>query len=373
MKNLICYIAFSTALVGSAVAQKKIVISNPSDENRLELISIPFSKFSKHFGVDTVFTVKDKASGKIYLHQLEKLGTNKAQNVLIQIPISSEERLDLIVSNDKAPVFSSKTYARYVPERKDDYAWENDVVAFRIYGKALEGTSEDAQGMDFWAKRTEKLVINKWYKQDDYHKDYGEGLDYYSVGQTLGAGDIALYHNNTIQFTKHYRTHQILDNGPLRTTFKLGFEPQTIEGQEISFSKTISIDAGQNFNKIVIDFNNKQANKTPVVVGIAKRNESKPEVEFDKEDKTLVYWEPNINNAGRTGTALILTNQKVQYIDSHEKQFLVKTEITNNKPFVYYNGAAWDKAGKITSFDQWEDAVEDYAEQIRKPLKVKLK
>src|SRR5690606_40526016 len=57
-------------------------------------------------------------------------------------------------------------------------------------------------------------------------------------------------HNNTIQFTKHYRTHQILDNGPLRTTFKLGFEPQTIEGQEISFSKTISIDAGQNFNKI---------------------------------------------------------------------------------------------------------------------------
>src|SRR5690606_10351538 len=180
-------------------------------------------------------------------------------------------------------------------------------------------------------------------------------------------------HNNTIQFTKHYRTHQILDNGPLRTTFKLGFEPQTIEGQEISFSKTISIDAGQNFNKIVIDFNNKQANKTPVVVGLAKRNESKPEVEFDKEDKTLVYWEPNINNAGCTGTALILTNQKAQYIDSHEKQFLVKTEITNNKPFVYYNGAAWDKAGKITSFDQWEDAVEDYAEQIRKPLKVKLK
>jgi len=373
MKKLICYIAFSTAFVGSSVAQKKIVISNPSDENRLELISIPFSKFSKHFGVDTVFTVKDKSSGKIYLHQLEKLGTNKAQNVLIQIPISAEGKLDLIVSKDKAPTFSSKTYARYVPERKDDFAWENDVVAFRMYGKALEGTSEDAQGIDYWAKRTENLIINKWYKSQDYHKDYGEGQDYYHVGQSLGAGDIALYHNNTIQFTKHYRTHQVLDNGPLRTTFKLGFEPQTIEGQEISFSKTISIDVGQNFNKVTIDFVNKHANKTPVVVGLAKRNESKPEVEFDKDNKSVVYWEPNINDAGRTGTALILTKNKTQYIDSHEKQFLVKTEITTNKPFVYYNGAVWDKAGKITSFEQWEDAVEDYAEQIRKPLKVKLK
>jgi len=373
MKKLICYIAFSTAFVGSSVAQKKIVISNPSDENRLELISIPFSKFSKHFGVDTVFTVKDKSSGKIYLHQLEKLGTNKAQNVLIQIPISAEGKLDLIVSKDKAPTFSSKTYARYVPERKDDFAWENDVVAFRMYGKALEGTSEDAQGIDYWAKRTENLIINKWYKSQDYHKDYGEGQDYYHVGQSLGAGDIALYHNNTIQFTKHYRTHQVLDNGPLRTTFKLGFESQTIEGQEIDFTKTIRIDAGQNFNKITINFNNKHASKTPVTVGLVKRDEDKSEVEFNKDDKTLVYWEPEIKDFGRTGTALILTNQKATFINSDLKQFLLKTEIATNKPFVYYNGAAWNKAGKITSFDQWEDAVEDYAEQIRKPLKVKLK
>src|SRR5690606_5514535 len=135
-------------------------------------------------------------------------------------------------SKEKAPTFPSKTYARYVAERFDDYAWENDVVAFRLYGKALEGRPDDAQGMDYWAKRTENLVINKWYKINDYHKDHGEGLDYYSVGQTLGAGDMALYHNNTIQFTKHYRKHEVLDNGPLRTTFRLTFEPQTIEGQE---------------------------------------------------------------------------------------------------------------------------------------------
>ena len=28
----------------------------------------------------------------------------------------------------------------YVPERKDDFAWENDKIAFRAYGKALRKT-----------------------------------------------------------------------------------------------------------------------------------------------------------------------------------------------------------------------------------------
>ena len=372
MKKFISYVVFSGAFISSAWAQKTISITNPSDNNRLELVSFPFKKFSKHFGVDTTFTIKDN-TGKIYFHQLEKLGQSHTQNVLIQVPISSKGKLDLVVSKEKAPTFPSKTFARYVPERFDDFAWENDVVAFRMYGKALEGRSDDAQGMDYWAKRTENLVINKWYKHDDYHKDHGEGLDYYSVGQTLGAGDIALYHNDYIQFTNHYRSYKVLDNGPLRTTFKLSFDPQVIEGQEISLTKTISIDAGQNFNRIVVDFENKHKDQTPVVVGLANRNESKPEVEFDKEDKTLVYWEPNINEAGHTGTALILTNQKASYIDSDAKQFLIKSEISNKKPFVYYNGAAWNKADKITSFEKWADAVENYAQQIGKPLKVKLK
>ena len=32
------------------------------------------------------------------------------------------------------------TYARFVPERSDDFAFENDKVAFRIYGPALKNS-----------------------------------------------------------------------------------------------------------------------------------------------------------------------------------------------------------------------------------------
>ena len=372
MKKTLLSFGIACLAFSSSRAQS-IEIKNPLDENRTELISIPYTKFSKHFGVDSIFTIKDKTTGAVYVHQLEKLGRSQIQNVLIQVSVASKKKLNLVVQKEQAPSFPAKTFARYVPERFDDFAWENDVVAFRMYGKSLEGRKDDAQGMDYWAKRTTDLVINKWYKEDDYHKDHGQGLDYYSVGQTLGAGDLALYVNGKVHYTKHYRTHQVLDNGPLRTTFKLGFETENIEGNTITFSKTITLDAGKQFNKIVVDFDNQNANQTPIVIGLARRSEQNPEVKFDAKDKTLVYWEPNIQNYGRTGTALYLPKQKLTFHDTDKKQFLIQTSIKNNTSFVYYNGAAWDRAGKIQNFDDWEDFVEDYAESINKPLKVKLK
>lgn len=373
MKNIILALAITCFGYSNAVAQKAIQIKNKTDENRSEIVAIPFAKFSKHFGVDTVFTVKDKTSRTNYIHQLEKLGSTQVQNVLIQVSVAAKSSLDLIVTKEKAVVYDSKVYARYVPERFDDFAWENDLVAFRIYGKALEGRKDDAQGMDYWAKRTSNLIINKWYKENDYHKDHGEGLDYYAVGQTLGAGYLALFFGDKIHYTKHYRGYQVLDNGPLRTTFKLTYEAQDFDGNTVSMDKTISLDAGQQFNKVVVDLNNANTRETPVVVGLAKRGESNPEYEFDQSDRTLAYWEPDVQNSGRTGTALVLPKSKIQFIPNEPTQFLIKTTIKNGKPLVYYTGAAWNKAGKITSADDWEDFVEDYAESLRKPLHVKLR
>jgi hypothetical protein len=129
---------------------------------------------------------KDK---KELAYQLEKLGKPTAQNILIQITVAPKSSTTFGVNGNKPTTIASKTYARYVPERKDDFAWENDIAAFRAYGKALEGSSEDAQGFDFWAKRSNDLVVDEWYKTGDYHADHGKGLDYYSVGQTLGVGD----------------------------------------------------------------------------------------------------------------------------------------------------------------------------------------
>ena len=44
------------------------------------------------------------------------------------------------------------TFARFVPEHSDYVAWENDIVAFRVYGPALRNGKEDS-GVDCWLKQ----------------------------------------------------------------------------------------------------------------------------------------------------------------------------------------------------------------------------
>ncbi len=49
---------------------------------------------------------------------------------------------------------TSLVQARFVPERMDDFAFENDKVAFRVYGPALKNSQEN-NGTDCWLKRVD--------------------------------------------------------------------------------------------------------------------------------------------------------------------------------------------------------------------------
>lgn len=370
MKKTICtLLACSLTFLSLAQTQPTIQVHSAAPFQRQELLRIPYKKFSHHFGLkDTVFSIVDQVSGNVLPHQLEKLGTKDIKHVLVAVTILKDQAVRLQVLAHASPIIQPKTYARYVPERYDDFAWENDLVAFRLYGKALAGKRDDAQGMDFWAKRSTDLVINDWYKTGDYHADHGKGLDYYSVGQTLGAGDIACYYNQQIQYTQHYSSFEILDNGPLRTSFKLTYDSETLAGRDIKLTKIITLDAGSQFNRIEVNLKNADSKNTPVVIGLARRGESNPEVAFDQQAQSLTYWEPAIASHGHTGTALILPKHKATFIQEDPKQFLIASNTKNNRSFVYYTGAAWNKAGKITSFEEWKYAVQQQVAQLNYPL-----
>ena len=80
-----------------------------------------------------------------------------------------------------APVFPTKVFARYIPERLDDFAWENDKIAHRTYGPALAaarapGSGKEvlvSSGLDVWSKRVAYPVVDRWYNKghDHYHHD----------------------------------------------------------------------------------------------------------------------------------------------------------------------------------------------------------
>ena len=370
------YLYLGSALLSLTVSAQqnplaKIQIKNSSSfvrEN--ELAEVKFSALASQFE-QSRFRIIETESKQEVPYQLEYRGSDRPVNLLIAIKtLQPKQVLNLeIVAGDAAKP-AAKTFARYVPERKDDFAWENDIVAFRMYGKALETASDNATGTDIWSKRTDKLVLDDWYKKNDYHTDHGEGMDYYQVGITLGAGDIAPYYKDSIILSKNYHHFKILDNGPLRSTFQLGYDPWKVGDMEISATKTISLDAGSQLNRIELIYTIKGAGKSDVVAGIVKRPQDSP-VLFDEKNGIIGYWEPEVKNKGIMGIGLI--TKKPKELKKANGHLLSLMTIKNDTPLVYYNGGAWNRAGKITTADEWFDYLKSYKLKIDKPLTVKVR
>ena len=86
-----------------------------------------------------------------------------------------------------------KTYARQITERYRDMAWESDRMAHRMYQQALiQGEGTVSSGMDVWIKRTRNLVIDKWYKNGDYHQTTEKGWTIIKW-QSRGCGGLGIW------------------------------------------------------------------------------------------------------------------------------------------------------------------------------------
>jgi len=351
---------------------RRIVIHNPTDQERHELVSIPYERWEEAFGADSLFKVAYASSGEEVPYQREKKGMQQTQNILLQVAVPASGSVALTVKKSVPAAVPARTYARYVPERFDDFAWENDRVAFRMYGKGLEGRPDDAHGLDIWSKRTSRLVVDKWYAAGDYHRDHGEGLDYYSVGMTLGAGDIAPFADDTVVFSKHYRTYEILDNGPLRTTFRLSYDPWQVGGRMVSVVKQFTLDAGSQLNRVEVTYSFDEDGKLPIVIGIARRNNNGGLLLQEGQQGIFGYWEPEIGDHGITGVGAVVGGKHFSGFGELSNQYLAFTEVSSGEPFTYYVGGAWNKAGKYTSADAWFDYLRTFKERVSAPLVVEL-
>lgn len=102
---------------------------------------------------------------------------------------ASEEKV--VAEAEAGAVQEPMAYGRFVPDREDDFAWENDKVAFRVYGPASRGVGP-VSGVDAWFKKVDYPIIDKWYAErlegKSYHEDRGEGYDPFHVGPTRGVG-----------------------------------------------------------------------------------------------------------------------------------------------------------------------------------------
>jgi hypothetical protein len=266
-----------------------------------------------------------------------------------------------------------KVYGRFVRERHDDFAWENELVAHRVYGPELETWPKEAltsSGIDTWAKRVPRLLVNDWYMTDDYHQDSGEGADFYSVGKSRGCGGLGIWAGGKLQVSRNFRMSRVLANGPIRLVFELDYDAWGAGASRVTETKRVTLDAGTHFNRIESVFKG-QRGAVAVGIGIAKHENGVRRAET--KSGWMTTWEPlNGGKSGHLGCAIVLPPGAVAEAAETESDFLLVTPVPASGRLVYLAGSAWDSAGQVTSAEAWTAEAARQSSQIGAPVQVAL-
>ena len=404
---------FSLLLAASAFActQEKVVeitISNPSATDRTnEITEITSDAIDKMKG--ETFVISDNTGSQV---PYQVTYDNK---IIFPVSVKAGENVTYKIAPGTPEAFKTIACGKQYPERVDDVAWENDRIAFRTYGPALQATGEKAYGCDIWVKCVSEPIVDMRYKTEldpetrakiaelrktdpkaaqqlaesvSYHIDHGNGLDCYKVGPTLGGGATALVVDGEIVYPYCYKTYEILDNGPLRFTVKAVYNPETIKGKDVVETRVISLDAGSQLNKTVVTYEN-LTEATPVVAGVVL-HEPLDQCHYmaSAEDGYILYADPTDNVNNNNGTIYVgcvfpgmLTDAKPVMYEEPEKtqerggadgQLLAYADYQPGSPFIYYWGSGWSKYGFETA-EAWDTYIQNAAVAKRNPLQVTVK
>jgi hypothetical protein len=269
-----------------------------------------------------------------------------------------------------------RAYGRFVRERFDDFAWENDRIAHRTYGQALitwKGEPLTSSAIDIWSKRTPKMVINDWYMVDNYHADHGEGVDAYSAGPTRGCGASGIWANDQLYIPRNFVDSRVLANGPIRVMFELFYPSINVNGDLVSQVLRVSLDGGSQLNRFDT-FYRREGSTGPLAVAIGLKKVKDAQKDFNAEHGRLTIWEPMDKSLGMQGLAVIVNPSDVdKVVEDKLNHLLVLNPTMNTMPISYWAGFAWDRAGKITSAQAWNKYVDEFAEARRSPIAITVK
>jgi hypothetical protein len=299
---------------------------------------------------------------------------HKPDIVIFQADFAANQTKTFVVTVGKKHEYTKedfKAYGRFVRERFDDFAWENDRIAHRTYGKALitwKGEPLTSSSIDIWSKRTSRLVINDWYMVDNYHADMGEGADDYSAGATRGCGGSGIWANNQLYVPSNFIDSRVLANGPIRVMFELLYEPFDVNGTKVSETLRVSLDAGSQLDH----FQSFYKSNEPVAVAVGLKKVKDEQKEFHAEHGWLAIWEPMEKNLGMQGVAAIVNPREFDKQAEDKQNNLVVLKAGSGIPVSYWAGFAWDRAGKITSAAAWKKYVDEFSEGLLSPIEISV-
>lgn len=367
MKNLL--FIFATYLCSCAALRGAVYVevSNPSDfARRGEVVEVKWSDVQHCAALpDNVVVYNDE--GAEIPSQLIFGEQGNLLSILFQADVEANASAQYKIARGKPQSYEPKVYGRYVPERMDDYAWENNLTAYRIYGPSLKDPL--TQGVDVWVKNTPKLIINEWFAKNDYHHNYGEGMDCYKVGNTLGGGALAIVNDNKLTLSGNYLSQRCTMNGPLRTSAEFSYAILEVGGKSVSMRRTITLDADSRFSRQEYVFDGFDG-EIKVAAGVILHD-----VKARADGTNYVAITEAASDSkdperdGNISLAVVLEGGKVtEDIDAHA---VVTRRVKAGEKIIMLNGSGWSQGG-VASHEEWQTQVARAAESLVRPLAVKV-
>ncbi|HPR59960.1 MAG TPA: DUF4861 domain-containing protein [Prolixibacteraceae bacterium] len=248
--------------------------------------------------------------------------------------------------------------------------WENDVVGFRNYFDARNG-------IDIWGKTTSEMVLDGVGIEGapSYHEIQDWGMDILKVGNSLGAGSIALQSAG-----KLYQigpgaegTYKQIVEGPLRSVLEFKFDRINIEGRLISVSHRICIEAGKPFYKSMVNVDD--AGDAKLVAGIVNLHSN--DVYYIPSENVSYFFthDKQAYNGEMLGMAIIVPNRQIEVFTAPEEgEGITQTYYTTfdiSSQIEFFFMAGWElQDPKYATFKGFEAELDKQAEQIAAKVEV---
>lgn len=250
---------------------------------------------------------------------------------------------------------------------------ENDKVAFRAF-------FDSRNGKDIYGKVVETPVLDKVGVGASWHTMQPWGMDILKVGNSLGAGGLAVAESGGI-----YRlgdadkaTFRALYEGPLQAAFQLDFTNWDVAKSKRNGNETVSITKGAFCYKNAISLALTDAQT--LLAGIA--NFGIDRVMLKKHNATFSSISTYGNQAEGTGTNLGLAmlfatddyvkNETAAPVSSIPNTSYVALKPSKNYKKTIYFFACWEKTNPLFSTQQgFADYLQKTAEIVANPVQVK--
>ncbi|GHV01278.1 DUF4861 domain-containing protein [Bacteroidia bacterium] len=367
---------WTVAAFGAGRSERvEVRIKNPIDIGRnSESVRVEWDVVARRTGAAPADVVVTDARGRQIPSQVLYEGKTEPQALLFQADVASRGTARYYVARGVRDDYPVRAGGRYVPERLDDYAWENNLIAFRLYGPALRDPV--APGIDVWVKSTDKMVIDKWYAKPGglYHINDGEGMDCFKVGSTLGCGASAPVVDGHLALYGNYATWQTLDNGPLRTTVRLTYGPSVAGQTQVALEKVISLDANTRFNRMIDRYTGSFTSMN-IAAGLVLHGDAETVTDNSPHPSYACVVEQASDSKdpvrdGKIYMAVVMpASTDCRRVDDH---LALVAGVAPGRELHYLMGAGWSQGG-ITDTAMWGALTRQEMMKMRSPLKVTVK